>query len=407
MREYQKTHPWLNFQVDLKSAPPELWLLLGEAQSKCEHLAGIPLPPHVHEQFNRLYLAKGALATTAIEGNTLSEQEVLAHMQGKLDLAPSKAYLEREIANVIDAVNSIWHDDTGRLDTLCVDLIKEFNRLILAGLELGEGVEPGVIRKHSVGVGKYRAVPASDCEYLLEQLCAWLHSDAFAGRDENRIATAILKAILAHLYLAWIHPFGDGNGRTARMVEFQILVTAGVPMASAHLLSNHYNATKSEYYRQLDRASSTGAVIPFLTYAVRGFVDDLREQVEHVKSAQLQAAWKSYVHESFPRPSTTDKRRENLVLALTGQPAPVPRADLTMLTPQVAAAYARKTTKTLTRDLNVLRKMALIRRKDQGWVANVKLMRAFLPMRKRKGEPTPSERAPRSSGSAGRSTSRT
>ena len=49
------------------------------------------------------------------------------------------------------------------------------------------------------------------------------------------MAEGILKATLAHLYIAWIHPFGDGNGRTARLVEFMLLSRAGVPSPSAHL----------------------------------------------------------------------------------------------------------------------------------------------------------------------------
>ena len=56
-----------------------------------------------------------------------------------------------------------------------------------------------------------------------------------------------------------------------------ILVISGVPAPAAHLLSNHYNQTRSEYYRQLGRASQSGGdVLPFITYAVRGFVDGLR-----------------------------------------------------------------------------------------------------------------------------------
>jgi Fic family protein len=87
---------------------------------------------------------------------------------------------------------------------------------------------------------------------------------------------AILKAVVAHLYLAWIHPFGDGNGRTARLVEFQILLSSGVPSPAAHLLSNHYNQTRSEYYRQLDRASKSGGELaPFIEYGARGFVAGL------------------------------------------------------------------------------------------------------------------------------------
>lgn len=68
---------------------------------------------------------------------------------------------------------------------------------------------------------------------------------------------AILKAIAAHLYLAWIHPF-DGNGRTARLMELRLLLAAGVTTPATHLLSNHYNLTRGEYYRQLDAASRTG-----------------------------------------------------------------------------------------------------------------------------------------------------
>ncbi len=41
----------------------------------------------------------------------------------------------------------------------------------------------------------------------------------FADDRNNRVAAAILRAVLAHLYIAWIHPFGDGNGRTARLAK--------------------------------------------------------------------------------------------------------------------------------------------------------------------------------------------
>ena len=86
---------------------------------------------------------------------------------------------------------------------------------MLKDLELpDEDTVPGVIRKHSVGVGRYRAVPAEDCCYLLNQFCNWL-STASDDIDENiRIPIGLVKAIAAHLYFAWIHPFGDGNGRT-------------------------------------------------------------------------------------------------------------------------------------------------------------------------------------------------
>src|SRR5258707_13302465 len=87
-RKYEKSHPWLTFSIDLGGAAPAFWLVLGECQSKCEHISGVPLPPAVASQLHAVYLAKGAWGTTAIEGNTLSEQEVLQRVRGKLQLAP-------------------------------------------------------------------------------------------------------------------------------------------------------------------------------------------------------------------------------------------------------------------------------------------------------------------------------
>ena len=84
MRTYEKTHPWIKFSVNLSQVHPQLWINLGECKSKCEHITGVPLRPTTAKKLHQLYLAKGVLATTAIERNTLSEEEVLKHLEGKL-----------------------------------------------------------------------------------------------------------------------------------------------------------------------------------------------------------------------------------------------------------------------------------------------------------------------------------
>lgn len=383
-REYEQSHPSLTFRLDLGRAPAELWLLLGEAASKCEHLAGVPLKPAMHKHFNELFLAKGALATTAIEGNTLTEEEVLQHIQGTLKLPASKEYLAREVDNIIRVANEIWQDQSGRYRKLSPELIREFNRRILDGLTLEPHVVPGQLRTYTVGVGTYRAAPAADCEFLIDRLCTWLNEEPPEQTPERRMAHAIVEAVLAHLYLAWIHPFGDGNGRTARLMEFQILVHAGVPMPAAHLLSNHYNAVRAEYYRQLERASATsGDAFPFLLFAVRGFVDGLREQIALIREAQLAAAWKDYVNEVFEnRRSKSDLRRMHLVLDLSAMPDPVPRSQLQEISPRAARAYANRTDKTLARDVNWLESQGLVIATPRGYQANRERMLAFLPWRR-------------------------
>ena len=378
---FKETHPWLKFEVDLTRAPASLWILLGECQSKCAHIAGVPLRPETARELYQLYLAKGALATTAIEGNTLSEEEVLKHLQGKLKLPPSREYLAQEIDNIVAGCNLILKDlKSGNPLKLDVDRIRELNHLVLVNLKLEEGVVPGEIRQREVGVARYKAPPAKECRHLLEKLSDWLDSQTFAPKPGMAAVYAILKAVLAHLYLAWIHPFGDGNGRTARLVEFQLLMASGVPAPAAHLLSNHYNQTRTEYYRQLDQASRSGGdVLPFLLYAVQGFVDGLRSQVEVIREQQWDVAWRNYVHEAFSdKKSPSDVRRRHLVLDLSRVTDAVPFSKLPEVSLRMAAAYARKTAKTLSRDINTLDEMGLLVKDKGGYRARREVILAFL-----------------------------
>ena len=382
MRKYKQTHPWLRFELDMRPFPWTLWLLLGEAQSKCEHIAGVPLRPDVAAKLHRVYLAKGVHATTAIEGNTLSEGDVLAHMDGTLKVPPSKQYLEKEISNVLAALDSIFDDGLGGSDMLQPERIKAYNARVLDGVPHGDGVVPGESRTHGVGVGHYLAPPAEDCEHLLARLCEWLNGQSFCPGAHANMAFAIVKAVLAHLYLAWIHGFGDGNGRTARLVEFQILVGAGVPSPAAHLLSNHYNETRAEYYRQLQQASASGGdVVPFIQYAVQGLVDGLKAQVAEIRLLQMEVAWRNLVHEQFRDTSAVSQRRRHLVLDLSGKGL-IPEDEVAHVSPRVAEGYAGLTKKTLTRDLQMLEREHLVVR-DGGMVsANTALISAFLPERR-------------------------
>jgi Fic family protein len=383
-RSYEQTHPWLTFQLDLRKLPHNVWLNLGEAQSTCQHIAGVPLRPETAKELHQLYLAKGVHATTAIEGNTLSEKEVLKIVQGESKVSGSKEYLAQEVQNIIDACNQIgtYVFDQHHVG-LSVARVNKYNALVLKNLTLEPHIQPGVIRTYPVGVARYKAAPAEDCEYLLDRLCQWLNTE-FPVKEEERTALGIVKAIVAHVYFAWIHPYGDGNGRTARLLEFEILLHAKVPSASAHLLSNHYNQTRQEYYRHLENASkSPDALISFIEYAVRGFIDGLRDQLLKIREQQWSVAWRNYIHELFTGTSASDQRKRHLVLDLSTQPEPVPFAKLRELSARIAAAYAHRSVITLTRDINVLLKLDLVERTPKGYRAKQEKILAFLPATKK------------------------
>ncbi|POH69140.1 hypothetical protein C3B59_05735 [Cryobacterium zongtaii] len=386
LRRYEQTHPWISFKLDLGPLTYRTWLLLGEVDSKCGHLAGAPLTPAVAAELHAMYLSKGIHGTTSIEGNTLTEAEVRQRIEGDLPLPRSREYLGTEIDAVLAICNELGQEvRAGRAPGLTVERIREFNRKLLEGQPEKDDVIPGKTRTHSVtvGISSYRGAPAEDCDYLLEELVRWLNeTQAPMERPELKFPIAVLKAILAHLYIAWIHPFGDGNGRTARLIEFQLMIEAGAPTPAAHLLSNHYNRTREAYLVELDRTSRQDGypIEGFILYALQGLVDELREQIEVVRVHQKDVMWQKIVHDSYRDEDTPAKRRQrHLILDMPANKI-VPRNKLREVSPRVAGEYAGAGAKTLTRDVNELVSRDLLVRSKTGYVANREIVDAFLPL---------------------------
>lgn len=384
-RKYETSHPWLRFIFDTRGIDPETWMLFGEAQSKCQHISGVPLRPSTAKELHSIYLAKGVQATTAIEGNTLSEADIRKQIEGELELPPSKAYLGRETGNILEACRTISEQALkGELPPLDSAWIRACNRSVLEGLDSDEHVIPGEYTRALVGVPGYRGAPPSDIALLMDRLCAWINGPEFADETGRfPIVHGLFKAVMAHLYLAWIHPFGDGNGRTARLVEFRLLLESGTPTPAAHLLSNHYNLTRSNYYAVLRRASSRaeGDYLPLLHYAVRGFVDGLKEQLEVIREQQMDVTWRNYVHEFMRRHEEKKafKRRKTLVLDVSTQPRPVGLAEMQFMTPAVAAAYKKLQPRTVRRDVEWLVDAGLLIHADGGYTANKQTILAYMP----------------------------
>src|SRR5207237_296215 len=115
------------------------------------------------------------LATTAIEGNTLTEDEVRQRIDGTLQLSPSKEYLGVEIDNVVRASRTMLDRCVkGDIPGLTPELISDLNREVLSGLKLEAHVVPGEFRTYSVGVADYRGAPQGELPELVKRLCKWL-----------------------------------------------------------------------------------------------------------------------------------------------------------------------------------------------------------------------------------------
>lgn len=373
-------HKWITFEIRLDRMSPAFWMRLGEAASKCDHLAHVPMLPQDAATLHSVTLAKGAHATSAIEGNMLTEDQVRAIVEKQPVV--SEDYQRREVENVVGAYNEILRRiSAGDVPPLSVDLIKWFNRAVLDGLEVGKEVTPGEIRTHSVTVGPYRAPDAENCAELLATLCTWLNGDSFRNQGSMRIPLAVIKAALVHLYLAWIHPFGDGNGRTARLCEYLVLVTSGIPTSAAHLISNHCNRTREQYYRELQYASESGGeVTRFLSYCVDGFVQGLGEQLDVLYQGEFSLVWRDYVAGHVTGRDASMRQRRSLVAAsLFGRP-PVSKREIPNLSPKLASTYATYGPRTLSRDLNELVSIGLLYAEGERYGAASNVLLSLLPL---------------------------
>ena len=383
--ELARRYPHLTFSKQWALGESTSYLL-GECDAIVRAICLIPLQPKRRHDLLRVALIKGAKATTAIEGNTLTEAEVRQVAEGE-SLPVSKQYQEREVKNILDAMNAIGDSVTrgGDAALMSAEQIKRFHQAV--GRELGEHFDaiPGRFRTDSRVVGRYLCPRPEHVEELIERLCAWLPTEFGFPANTQTFAQAVVQAIVTHVYLEWIHPFADGNGRTGRLLEFYILLRGGNPDIASHILSNFYNETRPEYYRQLEQAGQTRDLSAFLAYAIQGYYDGLYNILETIAASSMETAWRELVYGMFDqrphRKHVVAKRKRAVALAMMPGDELLPD-QIMMLKPELTRQYGSKTVRTLERDLDELVAMKILLEQDGKYTLNLGLLGTQMAMRR-------------------------
>ncbi len=127
-----------------------------------------------------------------------------------------------------------------------------------------------------------------------------------------------------------------------------------------------------------------GNISDFVKYASSGFVDQLKEQLDIIRLQQWDIVWRNYVHEKF-RDQTSEAaiRQRRLALDLSfSTDESVRISKVPEISTRMATAYAKKTRKTMVRDINKLINIGLMERTKEGVRAKREIILAFLPSRK-------------------------
>ena len=184
-----------------------------------------------------------ASATTAIEGAELDEEAVRELAKQSHPRASDDD--ERDNINALQAYDFI--DFLSDQPDIPVDelVMRQLNRYFIA--DASEMLTPGAYRKGPNTVGNFQPPDQGDVPDLMRGFALWL-------KNEEEELHPVIKAGLAHLHLVAIHPFWDGNGRTAR--GLQTLMLQRSPFGFRKLLSieSVLLALRDDYFSAIQQA---------------------------------------------------------------------------------------------------------------------------------------------------------
>lgn len=205
---------------------------------------------------NRIRTIHGSVA---IEGNTLTEEQITAILEGKRVIAPPREILE--VQNALKAYEqlAVWNPQKES------DLLKAHAVLMAGLLE-----DAGRYRKKSAGImGKegviHIAPPADRLPYLMKQLFGWL--------KETKAHPLIAGAVF-HYEFEFIHPFADGNGRAGRLWQTLIL-SRWNPVFENIAVESMIYAHQPNYYAAINRSNAENNCAPFVEFILQVILETL------------------------------------------------------------------------------------------------------------------------------------
>lgn len=336
--------------------------LLLEASLLHNVVRELPILPNILSDLNKEIIRKSIHSTAAIEGNPLTEEEV-AETLDKKDAEQLSTKNEREILNLQIAYDMVRNEiDENTPVILTEDLVRKSHRLITKGLEdeIG-GYRSDKVRVSDKGHGGTYLPPKiyDDVNIVMKKFVSIINDEEICNEHP------IIRAILAHYYIGKIHPFNDGNGRTARLIEAILLKSQGFRFVPA-LMSNYYYQHMDDYYLafNLTHKHKNKEVTPFLEFALKGMIDVLNNLKETIYGHIRRLAFQDYVR--FRREEKQIAQRQfELLDILIYYPQPFTAHDL-QHQPVFRNLYKNVSPRTVKRDIEKLIHENLLTTREDG-----------------------------------------
>lgn len=271
---------------------------VGIIEAAKEVIDNAPLVPAWEKQFREEAIVRTVHHGTHLEGNELSKfdvekvirvDETNASEMSKNGVVGKERDVQevinyREVMEYIDRIDRVGHEGSVALTE---GMLKEIHKLtvyrILSENEAGEYRKVKVvIRNTTTGEITFRPPSPIEVPLMMEGFFSWLNSDG--GRSIH----PVIKAGLVHYELAKVHPFVDGNGRSARAMALLTLFIDGYEVKKFFSLEEYYDRNAGDYYSALKSVEMMdGDTTKWLEYFSLGIASELSRVKELVQKLSL------------------------------------------------------------------------------------------------------------------------
>jgi Fic family protein len=356
--------------------------IIQEIQSIDQFIKDSPSFPGSTDKIIRGELISAIGATLAIEGSTIQHDEIEESFR-KADMNEKLERIEQEAENsrrVYQFITDMCCKNRNHFK-YAEQMIKQIHKYFTENIDYMSN-RPGDYRDFIVTFGTPRmgglCRTRSEIETAMKNFVNWLNNDK---NETSLFHDPKLKAILAHYYLSEIHPFADGNGRTARALEALILFENGINNYCFWSLANFWSSHRSEYLVHLRNIRMTCDPWDFLLWGMKGYLAEIKRIKSLVLKKVKQLMFKDYINYLFKNKKTeTIKINQRIVdiLYILVESGKITIDKLNSL-PIIKAMYRNSSPSTKSKDFQkmVQKRLILFTEEENGKVyieANLKIL---------------------------------
>lgn len=262
--------------IELQLVSPNFDSRLMDALMELDHLRKLKLggttAPHLFYQLKEIFHLLESVGSARIEGNRTTVSE---YIEQKIDRNEHSEDRFSEIANITKAMEYIESTiDEG--SDVSHHFIRELHQLAVNGLNPNDEGDktPGAYRSWEVSIKASSHQPPQPhlVQTYMDELIKFINF-----KDGQRYD--LIKVAIAHHRFAWIHPFGNGNGRVVRLLTYALLIKYGFRVKQGQILNPAavFCSDREQYYEMLSVADqgTEEAYLVWCEYVLTGICDEI------------------------------------------------------------------------------------------------------------------------------------